>query len=292
LGRIDLAHYRPDARTIRALLVSAQANTGVEFLKALYARLDIYLVGLFLGTTAAGVYNAARQFRTPIRQLRTSFDSMLTPITATTLRQKGPKAAGEALISAARLLLLLQIPVLLALAALGGPVLGLFGPGLERGAAALVILAVAEALNGALGVSDLLFVYCRPRLGLLVTALGMAAGGLLGLVMIPALGLAGAAGAVLGGYGVHTLLRMLILRRSLGAPAVDASLLAVLGAGCAGLAMVLGVQFATDGIAWDLVAMAAGSALFAGLVWAWTTATGAKLGIGGFVARGSKASPG
>jgi O-antigen/teichoic acid export membrane protein len=285
LGRIDLGHYRPDPRTLRGLLVSAQANTGVEFLKALYGRLDIYLVGLFLGTTAAGVYNAARQFRTPIRQLRTSFDSMLTPITATTLRQKGPKAAGEALISAARLLLLLQIPVLLALAALGGPVLGLFGPGLEAGAAALVILAAAEVLNGALGVSDLLFVYCRPRLGLLVTAVGMAVGGLLGLVLIPALGLAGAAGAVLGGYGVHTLLRMLVLRRSLGAPAADASLAVVLGAGCAGLAAVLAVQAVTAGLAWDAAAMGAGLVVFAGLVGAWAAATGAKLGLAGFIAR-------
>lgn len=286
LGRFDLHRYRPDPKTLRGLLVSAQANTGVEFLKALYGRLDIYLVGLFLGTTAAGVYNAARQFRTPIRQLRTSFDSMLTPITATTLRVKGPAEAGEALISAARLLLLLQVPVLLALAALGGPVLALFGPGLEKGAAALVILAVAEALNGALGVSDLLFVYCRPRLGLLVTAVGMAAGGVLGVLLIPPFGLAGAAASVLGGYVVHAGLRLVVLSRSLGAPSMDASLWAVLGAGTLGLAAVLAVQALTEGLAWEAAAMAAGLLVFAAAVWAWTAATGAKLGLAGFIARG------
>lgn len=286
LGSLQLASYRPDPRTLRELLRTAQANTGVEFLKALYGRLDIYLVGLFLGTTAAGVYNAARQFRTPIRQLRQSFDSMLTPITATTLRLKGPPAAGEALVSAARLLLILQIPVLLALAALGGPVLGLFGPGLEAGALAMVILAASEALNGALGVSDLLFVYCRPRLGLMITAIGMVAGGVLGALLIPGFGLAGAASAVLGGYGVHAVLRTVILDRTLKAPSFDASLAAVLGAGVAGMAAVIGAQRLGAGLVWDAAALAAGLAVFAGAVWAWTAATGTRLGLAGFIARG------
>lgn len=285
LGSLKLTRYRPDPHTMRELLRTAQANTGVEFLKALYGRLDIYLVGLFLGTTAAGVYNAARQFRTPIRQLRQSFDSMLTPITATTLRLKGAPAAGEALISAARLLLILQIPVLLALAALGAPILALFGPGLAAGALAMVILAAAEALNGALSVSDLLFVYCRPRLGLLVTAVGMVAGGVLGAALIPTWGLAGAAAAVLGGYGVHTVLRTLVLRRTLQAPSFDASLAAVLGAGVLGLVAVAAVQ-RSGGLAWDLAALAAGLAVFAAGVWAWTAATGTKLGLAGFIARG------
>ena len=38
-------------------------------------------------------------------------------------------------------------------------------------------------------------------------------------------------------------------------------------------------------------AMAAGLLVFAAVVWAWTAATGAKLGLAGFIARGSNPSP-
>src|ERR1700704_3970640 len=56
-----------------------------DFTNALAGRLDLYLVGAFLGDSAAGIYGMARQLRTPIRQVRHSFESLLTPIVSKTL---------------------------------------------------------------------------------------------------------------------------------------------------------------------------------------------------------------
>ena len=61
-----------------------------DFTNALAGRLDLYLVGLLLGEAPAGIYGMARQVRTPIRQVRQSFDGLLTPIVSRTLSIAGP----------------------------------------------------------------------------------------------------------------------------------------------------------------------------------------------------------
>ena len=63
-----------------------------DFTNALAGRLDLYLVGLLLGESPAGIYGMARQVRTPIRQVRQSFDGLLTPIVSRTLSLAGPVA--------------------------------------------------------------------------------------------------------------------------------------------------------------------------------------------------------
>jgi O-antigen/teichoic acid export membrane protein len=287
LGPLRLGDYRPSRKGFVELLRTAQANTAVEVLKALYGRLDIYLVGLFLGEAPAGIYNAARQFRTPIRQLRQSFDSMLAPVTASTLRDRGAAATGDALISAARLLLLLQFPVLMAIAALGAPLLHLFGPSLAAGYSALLILAIAESVNGALSVGDLLFMYRRPKLGFVVTAVGMAAGAGLGMLLIPRFGVAGAAASVLGGYALNALLRIVVLRASLGARTVDASIAAVFVAGGVGLGVVVALlPLAPPGWpAWGVVTLVLGLAAYAVALFAWRSVSKTPLGLAGFTIR-------
>src|SRR5207302_637590 len=79
-GGFQLRRFRPDARRIARHFRAAIPSTGNEMIDALATRLDIYVVGLMLGETAAGIYGMARQLSLPIRLARQAFDGMLVPV--------------------------------------------------------------------------------------------------------------------------------------------------------------------------------------------------------------------
>lgn len=187
-----------------------------DFTNALAGRLDLYLVGAFLGESAAGIYGMARQIRTPIRQVRQSFDSLLTPIVSKTLTLAGPVQTGQATASAARLILAIQLPVLIALFIVGAPLLRWIGPEFAAGYWAMLMLGATEGIQGAYGVSDLIFFYRRPHFILWITAVGAGVNFLAALPLITRYGVNGAALAALLGTAAAALTRRWFLRSNFG----------------------------------------------------------------------------
>ena len=279
LGGFGFGGYRPSLAGMRRTLGLAAANTATDALAALYQRLDLYLVGLLLGPRAAGLYGMARQVSVPIRQIRQSFDGLLVPLVARTVAKRGSAAAGAALASAARLVLAIQLPVVLALFAIGAPLLEMFGPGFGAAWAALVLLAAAEAVQAAFGTGDLLFVYLNPRVGLAQTAVGIAVGAGAALLLLPVLGITGAALAVLAGYLVRAAMRAWSLRRRFGVTVPLAHPAGPFLAAALGLGAVLLVRPFGDG-----AALAAGLVSYAGVMLVWLRATGESLRLSGFEA--------
>ena len=277
LGGFDLREYRASGAVMRKALGLAAANTATDALTALYQRLDLYLVGLLLGPRAAGLYGMARQVSVPIRQVRQSFDGLLVPLVARTVATAGSAATGTALASAARLVLAIQLPVVLALFAIGRPLLHAFGPGFEAAYWALVLLAAAEAVQAAFGTGDLLFVYLNPRIGLAQTLAGIAVGAGAAVALLPVLGITGGAVAVLAGYLVRAAMRAWALRRRFGVTVPLAHPAGPLLAAAVGVGAVL---LARPGGDW--AALAAGLVVYAGVMLAWLRATGESLSLRGF----------
>ncbi len=133
----------------------------------------------------------ARQIRTPVRQVRQSFDGLLNPIIARTLTVKGPAETGIATASAARFILALQFPIVIALMFAGKPLLASFGPEFVVGYWALLLLATAEMIQGAFGVSDLIILYHKPLGQIRITATNIAINAATGWVLIGPLGVTG-----------------------------------------------------------------------------------------------------
>ena len=281
-----LRSYRPLWARLRAMLGSARANTLNDFSNSLYGQLDLYLVGILLGEQGAGIYGMARQVRTPVRQVRQAFDGMLTPIVSRTLAVAGPVGTGRALASAARLILAIQLPILIALAALGIPLLGAIGPEFLLGYWAMLLLAGAESIQGAFSTGDLLFVYRRPRLGLVITATSILVGILAGLLFISLWGVTGAALSVLVSIALRAIHRRYALSAEFGVSVPLAYNAGPLGAAILG---TLAAAF----VAWiagssELIlyggAMTAGLGVYALALLAWMKATGNSLALEGFVA--------
>ena len=212
LGPFSLGTYHLASAHFTRIVRETTLPTISDFTNALAARLDLYLVGLFLGESAAGIYGMARQIRTPIRQIRQSFDSLLTPIVSKTLTLSGPIQTGQATASATRLILALQLPVLVALFIIGAPLLRWIGPQFAAGYWAMLILGAAEGIQGAYGVSDLLFFYRRPHLILWITAAGTVTNFIAAWPLIRLYDVTGAALAALLGIAVAALIRRGLLR--------------------------------------------------------------------------------
>ncbi len=263
-----LPGWRPGRRRALRLLRGAAATTAADGLSGMFLRLDLYLVGMLLGEHQAGIYGMARQLAMPIRQVRQSFDGLLAPMVAKTLQLGGLEATGRAMASAARLILALQMPMLIALVAVGWPLLHWLGPEFAAGWLAAILLACAEAVQGAFGIGELIFIYRRPRLGLVIMAstalLGLAAG----LALTLAWGINGAAAAVLLTYAVRAWSRRAALSAALG---VGGPLLHSSGpivAGLAGGAAAAAVARAAGAAMWP-PALAAGLLLYAALLFGW-----------------------
>jgi O-antigen/teichoic acid export membrane protein len=236
LGPFRLRSYRLSPSRLWFVVRETALPTLSDFTNALAGRLDLYLVGLFLGESAAGIYGMARQVRTPIRQVRQSFDGLLTPIVSRTLSLAGAVRTGQATASATRLILAIQLPMLIALVALGRPLLRWIGPEFAAGYVAMLLLAAAEAIQGAFGVSDLILLYRRPAYILWLTAIGAAVNVAAGIALIPHFGVEGAAAAALIAYIAANLARRIFLARGFGIHVPIAYAGAPLLAGAAGAA--------------------------------------------------------
>lgn len=292
-GDLGLSTYRIRTarlwRTFRLVL----PNTGTDVVSGIYTRIDIYLVGIFLGERWAGIYGMANQVRTPVRQVRQSFDGLLIPIVTRTLPLRGAAATREALATASRFILAVQMPFAIGIAAIGIPLLELFGQGFGAGYAALLLLVTAEVIHGAYGLGDLLFVYLRPRTGFWTMLAGLAVSGAAAIILIPMIGISGGGLAVLLAQLVQAALRRHLLRSKLGASvpiAHDALPLAAGATGIAAVVLLLDTQETTFGLN-PLVTLLAGLAAYAAVTAAWLKASGQSLSIRGFRAELEDAGP-
>jgi O-antigen/teichoic acid export membrane protein len=288
-GGLHPSGYRPDWAVMKTILSSAGANSAVDLLNALYMRIDLYMVSLLLGERLTGIYGMARQVTTPIRQVRQSFDGLLIPAVARTLAMRGSRETGEALASATRLVLVIQLPILIGVVAAGAPLMELFGRGFSAGYWPLVALAAAEVIQAAFSMGDLIFVYLKPRIGLRITIIGIAVGIAAGLLLIPLLGITGAALAVLIAYGVRAGLRARELSRKFDVHVPRARHAGPLLAALAGCAAAIVLHAARDlpQLRFDFLAFGGGLLVYAAIVTAWLRAKGERLSLKGFAAHPS-----
>jgi len=239
LGPFRLRRYRLSPSRLWFVARETALPTLSDFTNALAGRLDLYLVGLLLGESPAGIYGMARQVRTPIRQVRQSFDGLLTPIVSRTLSLAGPAQTGQATASATRLILAIQLPMLIGLVAIGRPLLDWIGPEFAAGYLAMLLLAAAESIQGAYGVSDLILLYRRPAYIIWLTAIGAAVNVAACLALVPRFGVEGAAAAALIAYVAANLARRLFLARGFAIHVPVAYASAPLLAGAAGMAVAV-----------------------------------------------------
>ena len=273
----DAAGWHPSGERLAAMARHGTPTMLAEASDGLAGRFDLWLVGALLGEAPAGIYGLAKQIAIVVRQVRQSVDGLLVPLVARTVARAGEAAAGAAVATAARFVLVIPSPVLIVFAAVGAPLLAEFGEPFRAGATALLLLGLAEAVQSAFGMGDLIFAYRRPRAGLAVTLAALALAAILAPFLIERLGISGAAGAILAGQMLRAIARRLLLRRRFGVAVPLAPTAVLLAITAGGVALAQALHF------WPGIALLAGLATFGVLVSAWHRMSGTPLLPHGFV---------
>ncbi len=197
-------------------------------------RLDIFILGLFAGPVAVGIYYMAQQVASLPQKLKTSFEPILGPVITARLKEKDYAAIARQVCQVGFWIVAAQAGIALALGIPGEALMGLFGKGGEfvPGTGALAFLLMAEVVAATAVVAEAALVYVARLRNLWVSIGTIVLQGLLTVVLMVIIGrvdfaqpesadyyrAAAAAGALMLALGVASLVKATMLGRILGHP--------------------------------------------------------------------------
>ncbi len=243
----------------------------MDVLNLMVARMDLFLVGTFMNATAAGVYGLLIEVVSVMKRVRQAFEPIFAPIVAQLHYGADRRRLQRSYGLVTRWLLAGTLLPLLALTLFGNEILELFKVSSAAAVTALVILAVAQTLFGTFSASENLLVMSgysglNARLASVMVALNAIAG----VVMIPRLGLSGAALASLLAYLVVSVARVGAGFQRVGVQPFGRHLIWPIFSGGTTFAVIATIRLIAGPIslAWDLVLFIATIVLYATLLMA------------------------
>ena len=201
-------------------------------------RLDIVLVASLLGAEEAALYTAATRFVVLGQLFGTAISFAVAPALGVAIARGDRAGAGRLFRTATTWLVLLTWPIHLGVAVLSPLLLRMFGPGYEAGTPVVVILCFAMLCATGVGsVDTVLLMAGRTTWSLGNTVLALAANIAVDLLLIPRIGIAGAAVGWATAIVIANLLALAQVSRSPGLHPFDRAWVTAAGlaAVCIGL---------------------------------------------------------
>lgn len=257
----DVANAGLSLRLIRGISFQSGPTALVDVLALLIRRIDIIFLWHFTTDAIVGAYHAAQHIASLVQKTRQIFDPILTPVVAQTGARKGARETGQQIGQICRWVLTLTLLQAILIGFYADFALEIVGDGMVAAAVALVILLVAEVIDGTLASAELPIVFQKPYLNLGLSALGVSVHITGCLLLVPRFGPEGAAFSLLIALTLLNAARIAVCRAGLGVTIlslgflkpITAALIALLAG--IGLDQWLGVQ---DG--W-MMALGAGAIL-------------------------------
>jgi len=190
-------------------------------------RLDIFLLGLFAGPAAVGVYYVAQQVASLPQKLKTSFEPILGPVITRNLKEHNFAAIARQVCQVGFWITAAQAGIALALGLPGEGVMGLVGPNFVAGTGALAFLLAAEVVAATAVVSEAALIYMARIRNLWISIGTIALQAVLTIIVIllaekmeynDLFSAAGAAASLMVALGVASLVKSRLLARLLGEP--------------------------------------------------------------------------
>lgn len=182
-----------------------------------FSRMDLLFVGIFLGAEQAGIYSVAFRTAAIILLVQTAINAVVTPRIAR-LHWAGERAQLETtMLASVRWVLIGSAVLSVPLIAVGGPILGVFGSPFRSGATALSVYLVGQLVS--IGAGPAGWVLGLAGEHRKAAAIGVKSGLITivaYLVMIPMLGIVGAAAANSLGMTIKNVWSNIEVRRCLG----------------------------------------------------------------------------
>lgn len=213
--------------TPRAWIRASVPMMLVIGLAVLTSRTDTIMLGAIAGTEPAGVYFVTTRGAELILFLLTAFNMPLAPAIAA-LHASGDREGLQRLVTrTARLVFIGSLPVAIVMFVFGDSFLRLFGPGFPKGHTALAILCAAHLVNALTGsVGLILNMTGFQKDAAIGVGIGAALNVVLNAVLIPTMGIEGAAIATAVSLVVWNVVLAVMVYRRIG---VHTTALGVIG---------------------------------------------------------------
>lgn len=219
--------------SVGSMLRYSLPMAGSSLLSVLVTEADVLLLAMFVGRAPGvtaetfGVFVVAAQLAVGLRKVRQVFDPIFAPVVATRSASERRGSLRDVVAGPGRWLLSAQLPLVGASVLSGGAIMSIYGSEYRQGAWWLALLTLAHGANTFAGLVETLLMIERPDLNLINAAMTVGVQIMAGLILIPMLGVTGAALAMCLGFSVQGILRFAELRhvygwgwpwRSLGRP--------------------------------------------------------------------------
>lgn len=169
----------------------------VELVSELLKRIDMFLIGRYLTMDMLGIYGIAQEWASTIKKIRQAFNPIFVPVMSAAYQNNDRASMLHQYRNVTRWILILNACVLGGIILAGDALMHLFGSEFGLGAPIAVMLTLALAIQGVLGVSELFLLIDKPWINLINTIGALLVSIGLNLWLIPRYGMLGAAGAVL-----------------------------------------------------------------------------------------------
>ena len=185
---------RPDRALTASMWRYAVPRTASAGLEQGLQWFDVLLVGLIVGASASGSYGAASRFLAAGLMVDTALRMVVAPRLSAALARARADEAGALYQVATSWLVLFSTPIYLTMAIFAPVLLGWLGAGFAEAAPALALLSGAALLTLCLGpVHTVLLMGGRSGWAAVNKAIALGCGVTLNLILLPVLGVLGAA---------------------------------------------------------------------------------------------------
>jgi O-antigen/teichoic acid export membrane protein len=195
---------------------------GSGLLTVLMLNIDVLILGAYVGRVpgvtveAFGAFCAAAEIAGGMRKVRQVFDPIFAPVAATRAAAQDPMALRHTVESPGRWMLAAQLPLVGVLVLASGTVMSIYGSSFREGALWLALLAIAHGSNSFAGLVETLMMVKRPTLNLANAIVTVTLQAIASVILIPRIGVTGAALAMCIGFAAQGVIRFAEVRHVFG----------------------------------------------------------------------------
>jgi O-antigen/teichoic acid export membrane protein len=223
-------HWRPRPAKLWHLARTNFPLAGADIAEWGARRLDVFILGRFVGPEIVGIYYVAQQIASLPQRLKSSFDPILAPMLTTNLAANRIDKVAAHVRQISFWVGAAQLGVVLALGLTGKAGMGLFGPVFATGAGILAVLLTVELLAAQAAVAESALIYVARHANLMWSMVGIAIQIGVSLLLVPTYGGVGAAGGLAVSALFLSVTKSRLLSRLLGAPVAGWRLIMVVAA--------------------------------------------------------------
>jgi O-antigen/teichoic acid export membrane protein len=200
------------------LLGYAAPISGYQLLGALLSRLDLIMLGYFVGRAPGvtlarvGIYSAVVDIASALRKINQAFNPIFAPVVAGMTATGAYERAAATYARLSQWMLWMLLPLITVITLAGDAILSIYGPAFRQGNAWLSVVTLTCAISTFISLSGTVIMVQRPRLNLWYSVITCAVAAGILLWLIPRFGVSGAAFGILVPNIIQGLLQYAALR--------------------------------------------------------------------------------